>query len=140
MPTFFVRREPTVDRAPLGYRNHRTIEAEGRELRTVILNNERAPLVKLAFELYATGNWTIAGLTEHLSQRGLRTVATPRAAVQANLRRPSAQASDQPVLQGRRTVSGCAYPGRHTALATETLWQQVQYLLSSHQNGERTPH
>ena len=62
----------TVGRAPLGYRNHRTVDSEGREMRTVILDTERAPLVVLAFDLYATGDWTISGLVDHLNQRGLQ--------------------------------------------------------------------
>lgn len=54
----------TVSRAPLGYRNHRTIDTEGHELRTVIVDPDRAPLIKRAFGLYATGDWTLASLTD----------------------------------------------------------------------------
>ena len=68
----------TVGRAPLGYRNQRTVDSEGREMRTVILDEERAPLVALAFDLYATGDWTISGLVDHLNRRGLTTTPTPR--------------------------------------------------------------
>lgn len=37
----------------------------------------RAPLVKLAFEEYAAGNWTVDDLAEHLAACGLTTRATP---------------------------------------------------------------
>lgn len=47
----------TLSRAPLGYTN--TIDrVDGREIRAVKVDEERAPLVKLAFELYATGDYT----------------------------------------------------------------------------------
>ena len=48
-----VRGGGTVSRAPLGYRNIRTTNSEGREMRTVVVDEERAPLVRLAFSLYA---------------------------------------------------------------------------------------
>ena len=50
----------TVGRAPIGYQNIRLVDDKGREERTVITDPERAPLIKLAFEEYATGNWTVA--------------------------------------------------------------------------------
>ena len=46
--------------APLGYLNIRRVDEKGREERTVILDEERAPLVKLAFTEFATGSWTVA--------------------------------------------------------------------------------
>ena len=68
----------TPTRAPLGYLNIRRMDDKGREERTVVLDEERAPLIKLAFEEYATGNWTVNDLAEHLAACGLTTRATPR--------------------------------------------------------------
>ncbi|WP_285702202.1 recombinase family protein, partial [Actinomadura sp. NBRC 104412] len=51
----------TIARAPLGYLNT-SKHVEGREVRTVIIDPERGPLVRLAFELYATGDYTIEDL------------------------------------------------------------------------------
>ncbi|WP_286172622.1 hypothetical protein [Acetanaerobacterium sp. MSJ-12] len=45
-------------RAPLGYQNVRRVDDKGREEHTVILDPERAPLVKMAFEAYASEQWT----------------------------------------------------------------------------------
>ena len=59
----------TPTRAPLGYLNIRRMDDKGREERTVVLDEERAPLIKLAFEEYATGNWTVNDLAEHLVLR-----------------------------------------------------------------------
>jgi len=44
-----------VYKAPLGYINVRKIDDRGREERTVEIDEDRAPLVKLAFEEYASG-------------------------------------------------------------------------------------
>lgn len=46
-------------RAPIGYLNSREILDDGREIRTITTDPERAPLVLLAFELYATGDYSL---------------------------------------------------------------------------------
>jgi DNA invertase Pin-like site-specific DNA recombinase len=55
----------TIGRAPLGYLNVFD-RSDGREIRTIAIDPERAPLVKLAFELYATGDYTLADLSDEL--------------------------------------------------------------------------
>lgn len=72
-----VKNGGTAGRAPLGYINIRRVDDRSREERTVMLDEERAPLVKLAFEEYA---WTVEDLTDHLAACGLTTRATPRIA------------------------------------------------------------
>ena len=128
----------TISKAPLGYRNVRTVDSEGREARTVASDEERAPLMRLAFELYATGQWTVAALAEHLAQRGLTTVATPRV--------PSAPINEgklnkflvNPYYKGCVTFRGAVYPGKHQPIVDELTWQQVQDVLATHVSGERT--
>lgn len=51
------KRGGTPTRAPLGYLNTREIY-QGREIRTVVVDSDRAPLVQWAFEAYATGNYS----------------------------------------------------------------------------------
>src|SRR5207245_217980 len=51
----------TPYRAPLGYLNTREW-IDSREIRTITVDPERAPLVKLAFELYATGDYPLSEL------------------------------------------------------------------------------
>jgi hypothetical protein len=41
------------------------------ESRTVILDPERAPLIRWAFEAYATGDWSLNRLAAELTLRGL---------------------------------------------------------------------
>jgi Recombinase len=56
--------------APLGYRNVREAIA-GRQVAMIVPDPERAPLVQLAYELYATGEFTQEHLVEELRSRGL---------------------------------------------------------------------
>jgi len=60
----------TPGRAPIGYLNIGRRLDEGREIRVVVVDPERAPLVIWAFEVYATGEWTITALTEALAAKG----------------------------------------------------------------------
>ncbi|MFV0318355.1 MAG: recombinase family protein, partial [Microthrixaceae bacterium] len=67
----------TAGKAPLGYLNVRRRE-NGRDVRTVDVDPERAPLMQWAFDAYATGDWTIRGLQAELTGRGLNTPRTAR--------------------------------------------------------------
>ncbi len=125
----------TISKAPLGYLN--VIERfEGREVRTVALDPERSELVKLAFELYATGDYTLDSLSDELYERGLR--SRPG-------RYPSTRVSDSKLAQllrnryylGRVIYQGDEFEGRHEALVTEKLFGQVQEVLSRKAKGER---
>jgi DNA invertase Pin-like site-specific DNA recombinase len=67
----------TPHRPPIGYRPKREWNA-GQDIRTVELDPDRAPLVTLAFDLYATGRWTTRRLAAYLTEQGLRTRPTRR--------------------------------------------------------------
>ena len=58
-------------KAPIGYLNVRE-PIGGRQVAHIVVDPERAPLVTIAFELYATGEWTIERLAEEMAHRGLR--------------------------------------------------------------------
>jgi len=60
-----------VDR-PLGYLNI-IDRSEGRQIRTITIDPERVDLVRLAFDMYTTGDNTLADLSDELYGRGLRT-------------------------------------------------------------------
>ncbi len=127
----------TVSRAPLGYRNQRNVDAEGREVRTVIIDEERAPFIRLAFELYATGNWTISSLAEHLNARGLTTVPTPRLPSTPIREGLLHKILTNPYYKGKVRFQDATYDGRHEPLIDSMIWQQVQEVLATHVNGER---
>lgn len=67
----------TVGRAKLGYLNVRK-RVEGREVRTIETDLERAPFVVMAFEAFATGKYTIGTLRATLTVAGLRMRATAK--------------------------------------------------------------
>jgi site-specific DNA recombinase len=123
--------------APLGYRNVRET-VDGREVRTVALDPERAPLIRWAFELYATGRFSINELVALLEAKGLRTRGNRRYSP-----RPLNHSSLHLVLSndyyvGMVSYRGKKYPGRHEALVSRTLFDQVQAVLAAHNKaGER---
>ena len=133
-----VKNGGTIGRAPLGYLNVRRVDEKGREERTVILDEERAPLIKLAFEEYATGNWTVADLAEHLAMCGLTTRATPKIASIPIPKKALYNILVNPYYKGTVSYRGVEYTGLHPALIAPEIWQQVQDILDLHRNGERT--
>ena len=67
----------TLGRAPIGYLN--VIDrAEFREIRTVAIDPERADLIRLAFELYATGGYSDDTLALEAARRGYHSGRTGR--------------------------------------------------------------
>ena len=68
----------TPMRAPIGYLNVRSTDDQGREVRTVEIDPERAPLIRWAFETYATGETSVVQLLRDLTARGLLTVPSPK--------------------------------------------------------------
>ena len=133
-----VRAGGTVGRVPLGYRNHRTVDSEGREMRTVIIDEDRAPLVREAFTLYASGDWTVVSLADYLAGRGLTTVPSPRLPSKPVTEGHLNKILINPYYKGLTKYQGVHYPGRHEPLVDEVTWQRVQDVLATHLNGERT--
>lgn len=122
----------TIGKAPLGYRNVGVRDENGREVRTVEIDPERAKLVAWAFMVYASGEWTTSQLHEELTARGLRTPATPR-----RPSRPIGKSSIQrmltnPYYKGDVRYQGVTYKGTHEPLVPPEVWYQVQTVLQSH--------
>ena len=126
----------TSGTAPLGYLNREVI-INGRRVRSVVIDEERAPLIRWAFEQYATGEWSLVDLTELLDQAGLRS-------------RPSKNHDGLPLgpsrlnelLKNRYYIGyvrfrGVEYKGVHEHLIDDDLFEQVQLVLALHVNGEK---
>ena len=127
----------TLGKAPLGYMNVRARDENGREIRTIALDEERAPLVRLAFTEYATGQWTTKRLAAHLHDRGLTTVPTARKPAKAVSGAQLHRMLRHPYYKGVISFQGVEYPGAHEPLVDEETWSQVQAVLDSHRFGER---
>ena len=119
----------TPMRAPIGYLNVRRTDEQGREIRTVEVDPERAPLIAWAFETYAKGETSVTGLLRDLTARGLTTVPSPK--------RPSKQLGKNslyklltnPYYAGVIRYKGALYPGAHEPLIDPALFDTVQSLL-----------
>jgi site-specific DNA recombinase len=117
--------------APLGYLN---VRDEGQP--TLVHDKNRAPLVREAFELFATGQYTKAEVLARVTASGLRTTSGKKVSAQtfdALLRKP--------VLAGWMVVPdwGMREKGAFEPLVSEELFNRVQDVL----DGKRlsvTPH
>ena len=127
----------TISRAPLGYLNKQGRDDQGREDRWVDVDPERGPLMALAFREYATGNWTLSTLTDHLTARGLTTLPTPTRPSHPLDHNKLLDLLRNPYYRGVVTYQGVEYPGKHQALVDEATWHQVQTVLNQHCYGER---
>ena len=127
----------TLGKAPLGYLNVRARDENGREIRTIALDEERAPLVRLAFTEYATGNWTVRQLADHLNTLGLSIPPTPRRCAKPITTTRLHKILRHPYYKGTISFQGVEYAGTHEPLVDEETWSQVQAMLDSHRYGER---
>ena len=121
----------SVGRAKLGYLNVRDT-SEGREIRTVAIDPERAPYVQLAFELYATGDYTLKTLSAELAERGLRTRGSGRWPSGPISMSKLAVVLRDPYYTGVVTYQGEQYSGRHKPLITRELFERVQVVIDAH--------
>ena len=127
----------TLGKAPLGYVNVRARDENGREIRTIALDEERAPLVRLAFTEYATGNWTVSQLAKHLNTLGLSIPPTPRRCAKPITTTRLHKILRHPYYKGTISFQGVEYAGAHEPLVDEETWSHVQAMLDSHRYGER---
>ena len=124
----------TVTKAPIGYRNVGVRDEFGREVRTVETDDERARLVRWAFQVFASGDWTTSQLHQELVARGLTSAATPR-----RPSRPIAKSSvhrmlTNPYYKGSVRYQGVTYAGAHEAIVPNEVWDQVQTVLGTHRS------
>ena len=127
----------TLGKAPLGYMNVRARDENGREVRTVELDQQRAPLLRLAFTEYATGNWTVSQLAKHVAGLGLDVPATPSKPARPITKGRLHTLLRHPYYKGVVQFQGVEYAGKHEPLVDEETWQAVQAVLGSHRSGER---
>jgi hypothetical protein len=92
----------------------------------------------LAFDTYATGEWSVAQLATALTDGGLRTRATasrsPAALTVASLHR----VLTNPYYKGIVTMNGAQHAGSHEPLVPTATWDTVQRILASRRQGERS--
>ena len=128
----------TPSLAPIGYLNRQDLTGGGKGKRWVELDPERAPHITWAFETYATGNYSLSGLLDELTARGLTTRATARRPSQPLHPSLVQRILTNPYYMGIVTYNGVEYQGKHEALVTPDVFNQVQEVLAQHNtSGER---
>jgi site-specific DNA recombinase len=116
--------------APLGYVNLRQAIA-GHQVARIVPDPERAPLVTMAFEHYATGEWTLQRLAGELAHRGL-TNRGSRAKPPAPITwQGLAKILANPAYVGIVEWNGVRHPGSHEPLTSPEAFRRVQELLEA---------
>lgn len=128
----------TVSLAKIGYLNIRA-EFKGKLVNTVGLDPERAPLLRKAWEMYASGEYTITRLEATMADLGL----TSRPTQTIPPGRPVSSSTLQKMLRdpyyaGFVRYKDELYTGRHEALVSQALFDQVQDVLDARsRDGQR---
>ena len=120
----------TPMRAPVGYLNVRIVE-NGQEVRTVEVDPVRGPLMAWVFEQYATGNWSIRGLLEEVTARGLTSVPGPNTPSKPLQVAHFHRLLRHPYYTGVVRYRGVVYAGRHEPLVSVETWNRVQEVLDA---------
>ena len=127
----------TPGRTPLGYLNERQL-VEGREIRYVALDPNRAEHITWAFKAYASGKWSLNELVTELNQRGVTTKPGPNTLEKPITLRSVHHLLRNPYYKGIVTFNGAEHQGGHEPLIDPVTWAEVQAMLAARRNGERS--
>lgn len=107
-------------RAKIGY-----LTTGGKGHKCHIIDAEMGPLMRQAFELYSTGNYSINALVATMKKEGLR----GRLGAKVGSSRLHKLLSD-PFYYGKIEWKGELHQGKHEPLITKSLFEKVQSILS----------
>src|SRR5262249_23772623 len=93
---------------------------------------ERAELIKWAFEVYATGEYSLTRLTDELQAKGLTTQGSRRHSSRPVPRSTVARFLHNPYYAGTIRFNGISQPGRHEPLIDQETFNRVQQILTAH--------
>ena len=110
-------------RAPFGYLNDKGT-------RCLVVDHVRAPLIRHAFERYASGAVSVRDLTEELFSLGLRQ-NSGRKVVTSVVH----EMLSNPIYCGRIPYKGNVYPGAHESIISVDLFESVQAQKARNRNG-----
>ena len=103
----------------------------GHQVARIVPDPDRAPLVTMAFEHYASGEWTLQRLAAELAHRGL-TNRGSRAKPPAPITwQGLAKILANPVYMGTVEWNEVQYPGTHQPLVAPEVLRRVQELLAA---------
>jgi site-specific DNA recombinase len=127
----------TPFKPPIGYQSaERQAGAQG--IRGVVFDPERAPLVKRAFQLYLTAEWSLRDLANHMAEQGLRSRGSAKYPERVLGPNRIHEMLQNPYYMGIVKWAGRSYKGRHPQLIDPESFEQVQVLLAAARiSGER---
>jgi len=113
-----VRRGEIPGPVPIGYLNdYRT--------KTVIVDRERSPVIRQAFETYATGTVTFDTVREFLGEHGIRTKSG-----KLLVRQHIGHIFSNPVYYGHFRYNGEVHEGKHEPIISKKLFDEVQAVVT----------
>jgi DNA invertase Pin-like site-specific DNA recombinase len=114
-------------RAPMGYRNDRNAK-------NIVIYEQEAKVIKKAFELYSTGNYSLADIGQLFLENGIKNRISGGTPNGSNLRRLLMR----PFYTGYMVYKGELYQGTHESLISKELFDKVQLVVKQrgwhHQN------
>ncbi|GAB3275745.1 recombinase family protein [Sinomonas notoginsengisoli] len=120
----------TVTKAKIGYLNIRK-DVDGRMINSIGLDEQRAPLVLRAFELYASGKYTIDRLEATMADLGLTSRQTARHPEKPVSASRLHQILKDPYYVGYVVYKGDIFPGRHEPIIGQDLFDEVQDVMAA---------
>lgn len=114
-----------IRQAPVGYRNYR--DEEGKSQITV--DENRAYLVKEAFELYALGTYSVSSLWKHLKSKKLTVIKKAERPIIG--RSSLARMLGDKFYIGTMTVKGKEYPHNYPTIIDDLTFLKCQKILHS---------
>ncbi len=127
-----VRRGEFPGPAPIGYLNdYRT--------KTIILDQERAPVIKKGFEMYATGKVTFDTVREFFGKHGIHT-RNGKLLVREHI----SQMFSNPIYYGHFKYGGEVHEGKHPPIISKKLFDAVRAVIDERwrwtpKEAKRTP-
>lgn len=115
--------------APFGYLNDKSNQ-------TIIIDPQYSPVIKRAFELFATGKYSVSELSNKIYDEGYRTKKAvhkiPKSMLHFFLRNP--------FYYGVMKKNGVYYQGNHEPLISKDLFDRVNYILDGKNKTKRKTH
>ncbi len=115
--------------APIGYVNT-LARIEGREVKGVAFDEDKAEHIRWAFQTYATGQWSISTLRDELEERGLKSRATAKYVGTPLNNSQVHRVLTNPYYMGKICHRDIIYDGAHQPLVDGETWHLVQDILA----------
>ncbi len=108
--------------APVGYLN--SISSNGKKI--IKPDQQNAPLIRMLFETYAEGDYSLSSLTKIASKAGLTRKGSEHPLVRSAIHK----LLKNKIYYGDFDWNGVTYSGKHEPIVSRQLWQKVQDVLS----------